>query len=515
VAAKPGLGNAGTLGPDSLPWPASAGGIANHEVRVDRREFLLNSAWAVAASAGFGAKGAQPGSTRGSGGGSATGPLRMHPDNPRYFADGSGNPVWLTGSHTWGNLQDYTYDKLPSPPPMDFAAYLAFLRRHGHNFIRLWTWESAYNPGAQQGTIRYGPMPYERTGPGLALDGKPRFDLTRFHEPYFRRLRTRVAAARDRGVYVAVMLFQGFSLEGKGNVGGDPWQGHPMNPRNNMNGIDGGGVALHTLTKPTVTRIQEAYIRKVVDTVNDLDNVLYEVTNEDAGGAANTAWQEHVVRVVKRYEATKPKQHPVGMTAQWPGGDDAALFRGPADWVSPATRFPQGDAARVVLNDTDHSYFWTDLKRDGPDAQRAWVWKNLTRGQQCLFMDPYLDPSHDPGRNNPSGRTPDSYWDALRDAMGRARACAMRMDLAHAAPRSDLASSGFCLACAGSEYLVYLPDGGEVTVDLSDARGELAVEWARPAGAPPTRGGTVPGGDVRKLSVERGSDAVLYLRRTT
>jgi hypothetical protein len=48
----------------------------------------------------------------------------------------------------------------------------------------------------------------------------------------------------------------------------------------------------------------------------------------------------------------------------------------------------------VILNDTDHSYFWTGLKTDGLAAQRAWVWKNFTRGSQCLFMDPYLDPSH-------------------------------------------------------------------------------------------------------------------------
>ncbi|MCK4714586.1 MAG: hypothetical protein KAT35_03355, partial [Candidatus Aenigmarchaeota archaeon] len=27
-------------------------------------------------------------------------PLTVHPDNPRYFADSSGNAVYLTGSHT-------------------------------------------------------------------------------------------------------------------------------------------------------------------------------------------------------------------------------------------------------------------------------------------------------------------------------------------------------------------------------------------------------------------------------
>ena len=36
----------------------------------------------------------------------AAGPLRVHPENPRYFTDGSGKAIYLTGSHTWSNLQD-------------------------------------------------------------------------------------------------------------------------------------------------------------------------------------------------------------------------------------------------------------------------------------------------------------------------------------------------------------------------------------------------------------------------
>jgi hypothetical protein len=42
---------------------------------------------------------------------------------------------------------------------MDFSAYLAFLKRHNHNCLRLWAWESYLNRGAKQGTIRYDLMP--------------------------------------------------------------------------------------------------------------------------------------------------------------------------------------------------------------------------------------------------------------------------------------------------------------------------------------------------------------------
>jgi hypothetical protein len=440
----------------------------------------------------------------------ARGPLRVCPANPRYFTDGSGKPVFLTGSHTWGNFQDCTYAGLPGQMPLDFDAYLAFLKRHNHNFSRLWVWESAANPSARQGAHFFDPMPYERPGPGLALDGKPKFDLKRWNQAYFDRLRARVQAARDHGIYLSIMLFQGFSIEGKGNRGGDPWVGHPLNARNNINDLDGQGI-VHTLANPAVTRYQEAYVRKIIDTVNDLDNVLYEITNEDTGTATDTAWQTHLIQFIKRYEASKPKQHPVGMTCQWSGGKDTVLLQSPADWISPCAKLPSGNGRKVILNDTDHSYFWVELKKDGPAAQRAWVWENFLRGNQCLFMDPYLDPWPGTDRNSPLGGRPDPYWDQLRDALGRTRSYAIRMDLAQMTPHDWLASTGFCLANLGKEYLVYAPRGPEFTVDLSAALGPLAVEWLNPSDATISKGAMIPGGSRRSFTAPFSGDAVLYI----
>jgi hypothetical protein len=442
------------------------------------------------------------------------GPLRIYSTNPRYFSDGTGKIVLLTGSHTWNNFQDCTYAQLPSPPTFDYEAYLSFLQRHHHNFFRLWVWESAWNPNARQSTTTYDPMPYERSGPSTALDGKPKFDLTRFHRTFFDRMRARILAARERGIYVSIMLFQGFSVEGKGNNGGDPWQGHPFHPLNNINGLDGGGGAkVHTLANPAVLAYQEAYVRKVIDTVNDLENVLYEISNEDTGGPANTAWQIHLIQWIKHYEASKPQQHPVGMTAQWPQGDDRLLWQSPADWISPNTKLPTTDGHKVVLNDTDHSYFWTGLKADGEAAQRAWVWENFTRGNQCLFMDPYLNPSHDPGRNHPRGAEPDPYWDTLRDALGCARTLAARIGLARMSPRRELASTTYCLADPGNAYVVYLPAGGSVTVELAAVSGNLAVEWLHPSKEATDVAMPVLGGGKRQLRAPFDGDAVLYLHK--
>jgi hypothetical protein len=90
---------------------------------------------------------------------------------------------------------------------------------------------------------------------------------------------------------------------------------------------------------------------------------------------------------------------------------------------------------------------------------------------------------------------------------------ANRVNLAAMTPHNDLASTQYCLASPDKEYLVYLPDGGEVTVDLTAARGELAVEWMHPVEGTVTSGGTTTGGGKRTLKAPFSGDAVLHVWR--
>jgi hypothetical protein len=113
----------------------------------------------------------------------AKGPLSVLMSNPRCFTDGSGKAVYLTGSHTWANQQDRGIQK--PPPVYDFDAYLDFLQEHNHNFIRLRRKELTRYAfeGFFKSQLIYGggPQPWLRTGPGMALDGQPKFDLNQFN----------------------------------------------------------------------------------------------------------------------------------------------------------------------------------------------------------------------------------------------------------------------------------------------------------------------------------------------
>jgi hypothetical protein len=102
--------------------------------------------------------------------------------------------------------------------------------------------------------------------------------------------------------------------------------------------------------------------------------------------------------------------------------------------------------------------------------------------------------------------------EACRRAMGHARRYAGRIDLAASRPAGELASTGYCLAVPGREYLIYPPDGGDATVDLSGAEGKLAVEWTHLITGKSTSGDAVAGGTKRTLKAPFDGDAVLYLR---
>ncbi len=431
----------------------------------------------------------------------APGPLRVHPANPRYFTDDGSRAVLLVGSHTWNSLQDM--GQSDPPPSFDWDAYLDFLSERNHNFVRLWRWELALWDTTANGENRRhlcSPHPWARTGPGAALDGRPRFDLSRFDEAYFQRLRERIVSAGERGIYVSVMLFEGWGMQ----FVKDGWRAHPFHPDNNVNGIDGDangdglGLEVHERSDPAVLAVQEAYVRKVIDTVGDLDNVLYEISNENH--PESTGWQSHMIDTVRKYESFRPKRHPVGMTFQYRGGSNETLFDSPADWVSPNPEGgyrdspPANDGSKVILNDTDH--LW------GIGGNVAWVWKSFCRGLNPVFMDPY----------DGTILATSDQWEAVRRALGAARAMSERLDLAAVAPQGDLASTGYCLANPGREYLVYLPEGGDATIDLSDAEGRLTVEWMDPVTGELTAGDPVEGGAERNLTAPWDGGAAAHLR---
>jgi hypothetical protein len=494
----------------------------------------------------------------------ATRPLRISTRNPRYFTasepGGVERAVYLTGSHIWNNLHDGMgpgAEGPAEPEPFDFDGYLRFLAERGHNFIRLWRWEQVRSQAAGGNFhLNMQPQPWARTGPESAKDGKPRFDLERFDQAFFDRLRERVVEAGEAGIYVDVMLFDGWALHLSPPP--DHVEGHPFHALNNINGISIGSIDdLQVLPlDERIEKLQEAYIRKVVDTLHDLPNVLWEVANESSGDGSvtqefadflgmkeppvwgdSTDWQYWVIDVVKRHEAEQGYDpHPIGMTMQFPVRDQTRvnepLLRSRAEWISPGydddiftegrhpmapgsppSRWyadpPAADGVKVIITDSDHY---------APGLGDAlWAWKSFLRGHHPILMDFGLLGGIEPGgpASPESGVPPFEFYEPARYAMGETRRYAERMGLIDMEPRADLSSTGYALANPGTEYLVLQPD--EATgFTLALEPGTYAAEWHSVATRATTAGDDLTVETAGQVSVTpplSDGPAVLYLKR--
>jgi len=435
------------------------------------------------------------------------GPLRVSKESPRYFADATGKIVVLAGSHTWTVLQDIGSEN--PPPAFDYNEFLNFLSAHGHNFFRLWSWEHIrWISSDPEDHLWFAPPVFQRTGPGLALDGLPKFDLAKFNQSFFDRMAWRTEQAAQRGIYVSVMLFNGWSvakIKDPAQRGPNPWRGHPLHRQNNINGIDGdtnfdeSGEETHELVVPEITELQEAYVRKVIDTVNHLDNVLYEISNESHNSSVE--WQSHMVAYIRSYQSGKPNQHPIGMTVEFPDGSNSRLFESAADWISPKGSLdprPVSDGSKVIVADTDHFC--------GVCGDRSWAWRSFLAGENPIFMDPYDD---------------NSAWQSLRSNLGFILHVSRRVDMVESVPRPDLVSTGSCLAdIVGPAYsfVVYVPRrrrwfSKPPSVDLTDVPSNalLSVEWLDLDTGETLPGESVSGGSVARFPPPTRDETVLLI----
>jgi len=459
-----------------------------------------------------------------------TRPLVVSP-NFRYFMDSSGAPVVLSGSQTWNTQQDWGTDGVT--PAVDFHAFVKFLTDHGHNFTLLWRVEQPafchlpLNDGAPL-EFTVSPQPWMRTGPGIATDGGPKFDLTKFNPAYFDRLRTRTQALNKAGIFAGIYLFTGEFL----NLYRCATDGYPFTGANNINRIDDGykggpqGNGSIDMTAPNaITKLQDAYVDKVIDTLNDLPNVLWIVSEE--APPASLWWNDHIIAHVKSYEAGKPFQHPVGYAAPILA-PDSVIYNSDADWVAPgATISPASScgsgkpACKVNVNDSDHSYWEMWLRTS--QENRNYIWENVLNGNSVLFMDPYLV-YYPRQRRNMCGTpvhgicsTPDPRYDVFRDNLGYAQKYARRLNLLKATPQAHLSTTGHCLAQTpekGAEYLVYSPTGGTFEVDVSamPPSRKLNVNWLNPAtGEKITEDPIHAGWRAQAFTSPFKGDAVLYL----
>src|SRR5436190_4391590 len=229
-------------------------------------------------------------------------PLTLHPDNPHYFLWRGKPAVLITSGEHYGAVLNLDFD---------YATYLKTLERDKLNLTR--TWAGAYVEPIGAFMIASNSLapaagrficPWARSDqPGYAKGGN-KFDLTKWDENYFARLKDFMKQANRRGVIVEMNLFCPMYEEPQ-------WKLSPQNAINNINGI--GTVArtnIYTLEKHGgLLAVQEAMTGKIVTELNGFDNLYYEICNEPYFGGVTIEWQHHIADVIAETEKALPNKH--------------------------------------------------------------------------------------------------------------------------------------------------------------------------------------------------------------
>ena len=232
--------------------------------------------------------------------------LTINPDNPKYFTFRGKPLVLISATEHYGSVINR---------PFDFRKYLADAQQHKmtmtRTFLLFRELQSARNPSSpcKPESPDY-LAPYVRSGPGLALDGEPIYDLDRWNPEYFNRLHSFLQAASEKNIVVELTLFSNTYAD---NI----WALNPLRAANNKQHTGSVEWADYlSLKDPELVRRQRDYARKIVQETRGFDNVYYEICNEPGGGVpghASTAdvdaWQEMIAGVVRSELARLKSSH--------------------------------------------------------------------------------------------------------------------------------------------------------------------------------------------------------------
>ena len=423
---------------------------------------------------------------------SASGPIRRHPENPRYFLYHDRPLVLITATEHYGAVINRNFDQVAYLD--EAAARGATLSRCFLLFRELEHYGLNPHSPCKPAPVEY-VAPFARTGPVYAPDGFPRFDLDRWEPEFFTRLHRFLDEARQRDIIVELTLFSN-------TYAPEVWKLNPFNMHNNVNGV--GDIDWQDYTSMRDRGLFErqlAYVRKIVEEVNGYDNIYFEVCNEPFGdfpGHASVAdveaCEDAIRATIHEVEDQLSRRHLVfQVSVERVRGDNAldVLVEEPTvdainihDYqqitfrdipLPPLTRFMQRDlrlarirhlwttcwdAAKPLIFDEDNSAT-NALDEQAWTIHRKRAWMTVCSGGHYNMID-FSIQSGGQEQGSPAARATIRTWLAHLSTFIHG------VDFVHMRPEPNFCLSlppftaAATLGRSGEEYIVYLADAREI-----------------------------------------------------
>lgn len=400
-------------------------------------------------------------------GGPTPGPLEINPRRSTVFRDHDGRAVWLAGMSVAGSDDGKKFGQWP----LVSAAAIDQLSDANGNFVH----------------IRLGPSVRSVEGPeyeAYQYAGGGRYDLTRWNDPFWDRVRNAVSYARDHGVYVEIDLIDAWAMKVAGR---SPW--HAGFNTNNV-AYDCG----HMLTAdPSIRR---DWLNKIVDEIGDYDNVLFQIGNETStcGQMGTSAWESFVANTVQaRLGPGRPRL--IATNSENPGLEGAS-------YVGYVNRHNPADGPPIAIDLIGTKPMGVNEYGDGtPDGFNEQLWRAFAKGTYLHYWW---------GEDRASDRL--ATFDRIGFFLGQIG-------------RTDFAGfdrvpivNGRLVGRRDVEYVGFLPDVSSLHIAaLGAATDAFDVRWVNPLAHRLWTTDTVPGGarDFARPADDPGATVLRVVKRNT
>ena len=193
--------------------------------------------------------------------------ISLHPENSNYFLYKGKPTILVTSAEHYGAVMNAAFD---------YEKYLATLKATGFNYTRIFI-----GPYSEMGDNFFSisnntmnPEPKNWLVPWVKDTISQKYDLTKWNDAFFKRLKAFVSAASEHGIVVEVTLFTSYYSDRQ-------WSTSPFNPKNNIQEFDSISFKqVNTINNGQLMDIQEKYVREVVRELNPYGNIFFEIQNE-------------------------------------------------------------------------------------------------------------------------------------------------------------------------------------------------------------------------------------------
>jgi hypothetical protein len=269
-------------------------------------------------------------------------------------------------------------------PDLDFRDFVEWADAQGITVVR------SYPPSFIVGP-RYLDL-FER-----ASSDPTRFDLTRFNDAYFERLREASALFRDHGIFVDLQLWQAVQWKPAGFQDSYYHPDHNVNPDLARHAGPGEFVIDPSLD-PALLDHQKEHVRRILDATGDLGHVFYDVMNEIGNGTgANPEWVEAMLDEIEIWERETGLEVLVGLNDE--GRDRAETGHSLSN--------PRLQIAFLDLGRHDQHLEVQRRYRKPTFGVRNIDWNPETEERRYFYGENDLTLSPDPGLHDRSRRM---YW---------------------------------------------------------------------------------------------------------